>query len=86
MFLSLVQGFIFQVGSYVGADGVDEWNEQLWQEEFSKYQVMMMIQKIFKDLLGSLSVSSQQLKKKLHILQTMIRISAKNYGKLFNKS
>ena len=27
------------MGSYCGADGVDEWDEEKWQEEISKNQV-----------------------------------------------
>ena len=33
----------FQVRSYCGADGVDGWKQEKWDEEFAKYQVMVMV-------------------------------------------
>ena len=40
MYLEIVRYLsCFQVGSYCGADGVDEWDEEKWQEEISKNQV-----------------------------------------------
>ena len=33
----------FAVRSYCGADGVDGWRQDRWDEEFAKYQVMVMV-------------------------------------------
>ena len=37
----------FKVRSYCGADGVDGWRQDKWNEEFSKYQVMVMVRNLW---------------------------------------
>ena len=52
------------MGSYCGADGVDEWDEEKWQEEISKnqvkfffkvyhcfFQVLVLVHQVFLDLM-----------------------------------
>ena len=34
------------VGSYCGADGVDDWTEERWREEISKHQVLVLIHQV----------------------------------------
>ena len=36
----------FKVRSYCGADGVDGWRKDKWDEEFAKYQVMVMVRNL----------------------------------------
>ena len=39
------------VGSYCGADGVDDWDEQKWRLETDKHQVLVLVHQVFLDLL-----------------------------------
>ena len=52
------------MGSYCGADGVDEWDEEKWKEEISKnqvscflrfyhcfFQVLVLVHQVFLDLM-----------------------------------
>ena len=39
------------VGSYCGADGVDDWDEERWRSETRKHQVLVLVHQIFLDLL-----------------------------------
>ena len=52
------------MGSYCGADGVDEWDEERWKEEISKnqvnhvlrfchcsFQVLVLVHQVFLDLM-----------------------------------
>ena len=34
------------VGSYCGADGVDDWDEKKWTEEISRHQVLVLIHQV----------------------------------------
>ena len=40
------------VGGYVGEMGVDFWDDEKWQQELKKFQVLVMTAQIFVDLLG----------------------------------
>ena len=33
-----------EVGSFCGADGVDDWDEEKWRQETGKYQVLVLVQ------------------------------------------
>ena len=34
------------VGSYCGADGVDDWDEERWRSEISAHQVLVLIHQV----------------------------------------
>ena len=34
------------VGSYCGADGVDDWEEERWRKEISAHQVLVLIHQV----------------------------------------
>ena len=34
------------VGSYCGADGVDDWEEERWRQEISAHQVLVLIHQV----------------------------------------
>ena len=40
-----------QVGSYCGADGVDDWDEEKWKAEISQHQVLVLVHQVFLDLM-----------------------------------
>ena len=41
-----------QVGTYCGSDGVDDWEEYKWMDEFSKYQVLVFVHEVFRSVLS----------------------------------
>ena len=40
-----------QVGSYCGADGVDDWDEERWKAEIAQHQVLVLVHQVFLDLM-----------------------------------
>ena len=35
-----------EVGSFCGADGVDDWDEEKWRQETGKYQVLVLVHQV----------------------------------------
>ena len=48
------------VGSYCGADGVDDWGQEEWDKQLEKNDVLVMVHQVFQDMLQHSFFTLQQ--------------------------